>query len=425
MDGQLPQKRMRLLRIFFECPDLGFRATALSILNTATVYSTIAFVSDAQTPRAPIDPNELRRCITLCFSPKDLRSFAEKLGVSNLGSWDRGVQDGAREVVRHFERLGTLDQLVAKLAEAKPLMEWPGAPAPIAVIAVVPTVVETISPLASTPPSDAPSADAPPAIDTAAVAPVPPAAPPKPFGLTIPAPEPVLRDPFAPAWPGTSPSATTNSKRPEERKAAPIVAAIMVLVTFVAMGIFFAVRVSKTPERQSMEIVAGRPLRPNGPARMAADAMKRSLESLARGCDLELPRTADIDVWLFSAAYAQCGTRLGISFPPPGLRVDNPRSLNAPDDLFDAPSNAPSNAPTNNTPRQTNPNREPAGRPAPAPAPAKPAISDGCIEKCGATKRQCNRSCGSEPTSSSEYDRWQGCQTQCLSAASRCQLACQ
>lgn len=398
---------------------IGFKTTALSTLIPTTVYSTIAFVSDAQTPQTTIDPNELRRCITLCFSPKDLRSFAEKLGVTNLGSWDRGIQDGAREVVRHFERLGTLQQLVAKLAEAKPLMEWPGAPANAA---ATPTIVETTTP-PETPPADAPQLDTTattaPTVDTAAIAPVPPV---KPFGLTIPAPEPVIRDPFAPTWPGTSAnSGATNQKHVDERKYAPIVAAIVVLVAFVAIGIFFAVRVSKTPEQQSMEIVAGRPLRPNGPARMAADAMKRSLESLARGCDLELPRGTDVDVWLFSAAYTQCGTRLGIAFPPPGLRVDKPRSLNTADD----PADAPDDAPIPNTPRQTSPNREPAARPAPAPAPAKPALSDGCVEKCGATKRQCNRACGSEPTSGSEYDRWQGCQTQCLSAASKCQLACQ
>ena len=59
------------------------------------------------------------------------------------------------------------------------------------------------------------------------------------------------------------------------------------------------------------------------------------------------------------------------------------------------------------------------------PAPAKPAISDACVQKCSATKLQCNRACGSEPTSGSQYDRWQGCQTQCLSTASKCQLACQ
>lgn len=379
-------------------------------------------MSDAQTPQATIDPNELRRCIALCFSPKDLRSFAEKLGVTNLGSWDRGIQDGAREVVRHFERLGTLEQLVAKLAEAKPLMEWPGSPTNAS---AAPTIVETTSP-PETPAADAPQLDVAatpaPNVDTAATAPVPPVPPVKPFGLTIPTPEPVIRDPFAPAWPGTSATAsTTNPKRVEERKYAPIVAAVIVLVAFVAIGVFFAVRVSRTPEQPAMEIVAGRPLRPNGPARMAADAMKRSLESLARGCDLDLPRGTDVDVWLFSAAYTQCGTRLGIAFPPPGLRVDKPRSLNAPDD----PADAPDDAPLVNTPRQTNPARDNAARPAPAPAPAKPAISDGCVEKCGATKRQCNRACGSEPTSGSEYDRWQGCQTSCLSAASKCQLACQ
>ncbi len=378
-------------------------------------------MSDAHTPQAPIDPNELRRCIAVCFSPNDFRSFAENLGVTNLGSWDHGIQDGAREVVRHFERLGTLDQLVAKLAEAKPLMEWPGA---VPSAETTATVVETNTPPTTS--SDTPQLDtAPPAaatVDTAATAPLAPVPPVKPFGLTIPAPEPVLRDPFAPAWPGTAtPAATTNPKGAEGQKSTPIIAAVAVLVAFVAIAIFFVVRVSRTPERQAMEIIAGRPLRPNGPARMAADAMKRSLESLARGCDLEWPRGTDVDVGLFSAAYTQCGTRPGIAFPPPGLRVDKPRSLDTPGD----PADSPNDAPTRDTPRQTNPGRDNAARPVPAPAPAKPVNSDGCIEKCAATKRQCNRACGSEPTSGSQFDRWQGCQTSCLSTASKCQLACQ
>jgi len=68
---------------------------------------------------------ELRRCITLSFSAGDLRELAEGLGARGLPGFDRGIQEAAREVVRHFERQGDLPRLVEKLAEARPLMEWP------------------------------------------------------------------------------------------------------------------------------------------------------------------------------------------------------------------------------------------------------------------------------------------------------------
>lgn len=406
---------------------------------------------DLQPPRPTYDPNEIRRCIALCFSPKDLRTFAENLGVTNLGTWDRGIQDGAREVVRHYERLGTLDELVAKLAEARPLMEWPAQQAPTASPFAPPPPPAPTPPPAPAPvagPLPPPVAPSPTDVLSDAAETNPPAAPePVPFAPRVisastaalpvkpaalptqPEPEPMLRDPFAPAFPGTAAgSSATNAKQLDGRKLAPFLAAGVVLISLITIGIFLAVRVGKNPETAAPEIVAGRPMRPDGPARLAADAMKKSFESLARGCDLELQRGAEVDSSLFSAAYAQCGMRIGAAFPPPGLRPDklrNPGSNDAANDSADEPPNAGTDSPAVNTPHQTNPGRNPAPRPAPAPAPTKAAPSSGCIDKCSATQRQCNRACGNEPTSSNGYDRWQGCQTQCLSAASRCRLACQ
>ncbi len=386
-------------------------------------------MSDPHPPHATYDPNEIRRCIALCFSPNDLRTFAENLGVTQLGTWDRGIQDGAREVVRHFERLGTLDELIAKLAAARPLMEWPApiANAPASPFAPAPpmapppaTISSTTNPVAAAlPNSFAPQVFPPPG----GAAPTP-TAPAKPtVAPTIPASEPVLRDPFAPSFPGTAGSqAATNPQRLEGKKLAPFIAAGVAMITIITIGIFLAVRVGKNPDPTPENTASGRPLRPTGPARMAADAMKRSLESLARGCDLEIPRGTDVDVWLFSAAYTDCGTRPGLAFPIPGLRNDKPRVQDSPPGAADPSEMTPA---PNSTPRQANPGRDPAPRTAPAPVPAKPPASDGCIEKCSATQRQCNRGCGSEPTSGAGFDRWQGCQTQCLSAASKCRLACQ
>lgn|GEM_PF-6926705 len=349
-------------------------------------------MSDSPDPRPTYDPNELRRCIALCFSSKDLRSLVESLGVTEIGSWDRGIQEAAREVVRHFERLGTLDVLVVKLAEARPLTEWPARRGDVA---AAPAAETNISPMA-----------APPETAASPVQPAPHVAKPD-----VVVPEPVIRDPFAPAWPGTAaPTSATNTRRSRGRTR--MLAAAVAMVAVVAIGIWIALRMGKGAE----PLAGAGELRPNGPARMAADAMTRSLERLARVCDVQVAPGTDVGVWIFPAAYSQCGARMGGAFPPPGLRLDRPM------DTAGAPLDAtePEPPPAMGLPKKTNPSRDTA----PRPLPDKVAPSDGCVAKCAATKHQCNRGCGAEPASRSEYDRWQGCQTKCLSAASKCQLAC-
>ncbi len=364
-------------------------------------------MSDPSTPRPAYDPNELRRCITLCFSPTDLRTLAESLGATDLHSWDRGIQEAARDVIRHFEKLGTVDQLVAKLAEARPLMEWP---APLHG-----STATNPSPFAP------PEPPAPPAITTTTTAPTT-ETPAKPAEPPAAAPVPVIRDPFAPAWPGTTVSPSFNEKQRDGRKITLLFGIGFVVVTTVAIGLFLAVRVGKSSETPaSTEMHAGRPLRPNGPARMAAEAMKRSFESLARGCDLQMEPGAEVGPWLFAAAYAQCGSRARIPFAPTDIRQNKPIASD------------PAAAPVNDAPDPiVTPRQTPAGRDTlprlPAAPPTKTApldTSSGCLDKCAAAKQQCSRACGTEPTSGAQYDRWQSCQTQCLSTASKCRLACQ
>ncbi|MDI3288801.1 hypothetical protein [Polyangium sp. 15x6] len=390
-----------------------------------------------QGERPSYDSAEVRRSITLCFSAKDLRELAEGLGATGLPGEGRGIQDVAREVVRHFERQGTLDRLVEALKQARPLMEWP---APIQRAGAAPAFPPP-PPLAPLTPEAAPVPAAEPAAEPAAApAPAPetasapaPAPPPAPAPTIVEPPRgteaPLLRDPYAPVWPGTA--SPREPARPVDGRRFTLLFAIAAVVIVVAsVGAFLVGRAGSNSSGPA-PLLAGtdaqakgeRPLRESGPSRLAADAVRKSLGNLARGCDLPLGPNEEPSTDLFKSAYEQCGMRPMIGRPP---------SIGRPSRPADAPGGAPPTSDDANppdTPAPAKARAAPATQPRKAPATTdKPALPDNgtaCVDRCSATQKQCNRGCGSEPTLSSEYGRWQSCQAQCLSAASRCRLACQ
>jgi hypothetical protein len=397
------------------------------------------------------DPNELRRCIAFCFSASELRALCEGMGAEGIGGFDRGAQEAAREVVRHFEKLGQLDRLVAKLKEAKPLVEWP-APLPAEEQAFQPPAItaqpaaEVAPPPAAAAPEAAPAAApeaAPAAAPEAAPAPVTAPAPaPAPAPAAAPAPPPaaptgpIIRDPYAPAFPGTAPRAAAPTG-----VRGPVV--IAVFGALVLLGVSFVIylvltRANKFEDPNATAAASAsasarppRPRRPSGIARIAADTMDRSLANLARAC--EIPAGDTPGAGLFKTAYEQCGARsqpgrpnvprptsTGSGSTPstptstPGA-ADDPAPPSTPDPSPPSKSTAPSDA----TPRTARTG---------APTTTKPAdngAADACLGKCASAQHQCNDRCGPEPKESSKYGQWQGCQAQCLSAASKCRLACQ
>ncbi|MDI1436196.1 hypothetical protein [Polyangium sorediatum] len=398
-----------------------------------------------QGERPSYDPAEVRRCITLCFSAKDLRELAEGLGATGLPGEGRGIQDVAREVVRHFERQGSLDRLVEALKQARPLMEWPApiarAGVPAAALAFPPPPpLAPLAPAAEPAPAPAPEPAPAPAAEPApapepAAAPAPATAPeagsaPAPTVIEPPrGPEaPLLRDPYAPGWPGTAPREPVQPV--DGRRFTLLFAIAAVVIVIASVGAFLVGRAGSNagpaPLLAGTDAMAKgeRPLRESGPSRLAADAVRRSLGNLARGCDLPLAPSEEPGTDLFKSAYEQCGMRPMIGRPPSGPRPTRPADSagGAPpaggSDLFDTPTPAPA-------PTRAAPATQPRKTPATTDKPALPDNGAACVNRCSATQKQCNGGCGSEPTLSSEYGRWQACQAQCLSAASRCRLACQ
>ncbi len=342
------------------------------------------------------DPVELRRRMAVCFSAPELRELAESLGVAGAITWDRGQMEAARELIRQFEKYYGLGILVAKLRALRPDVEWPEPALPA---------------LASPPPAPKTIADAPPRQEERDVRPTihdPLAPPPDQAAREQPAPS----HRAAPAWPGTAgpTPATSAASRAIDARVLIVVAGLTVLAALIAYAAGRASRPpSAAPEAAGSALPASSTAlrRPNGPATHAADAFRRSLDRVVRGCDL--PVSADRDASILGLALARCGLQLraplsALNASPPDPPLANGRAAD--------PKPQGKARPT-----------KPAKDPPPAKDPAT-AKADACLAGCDAERRSCNDHCGAEPLESSLYDGYMRCRSRCLSATSHCRLAC-
>lgn len=330
-------------------------------------------------PAEVYDAVELRRRIVVCFTPGELRELADQLGVGGSIAWDRGIQEAARELVRQCDRYAGLGALVAKLREAKPLMEWP-------------------EPAATSPaPADEPAVAAPPSAPIAA----PPSAP-----IAAPAAAPPVAAPppvASPVWPGFAAPPPPPSRGVDPRLLV-VVAALMLAAAVIA---YLAGRAATAPA--ASEASAEAPPRPVGPAALAAGAVARHLAALIRVCELP-PSPLDGEI-IFRRAFDRCG--------PPPPPPERPLPSRSPAPLASGAPSAPADeAPDRGAPRAKHPRGDaPPGEAAPKPA-------KGCTGTCDAEHRACKQRCGPEPMESSGYDTYQRCLGRCLTEASHCRLAC-
>jgi hypothetical protein len=377
----------------------------------------------------PYDSADLRRQIAVSFSTPELRQLAETLGVGGSIRWNHGPQEAVRDLVRQFERYYGLGTLVAKLQELRPLVDWPdpavlpppasqlqaAAPAPadpspaLAPIAdplVPPSATGHATPVAPLPPPTPPIADLPP---LSAAAPSAPVSLPAPSALPASA---LAASRPAPVWPGTVGS------NPEPPRSQGIDARVLVVVaglTVLAAVIAYAAgRASNTGQSAQAPAQADTaigpvpvPRRAPGPATRAADAVLRGLANVAKSC--ELPPGTEANAELLARAFERCG-------PPP------PR---APMTIDRVPPPVIDRDPPRDPPSDPAPARP---KPARANAPSTPADPGGpgsaCLSRCNADSRSCYAGCGAEPTQSSQYEGYMHCRSRCMSALSRCRLAC-
>lgn len=358
------------------------------------------------------DAAEIRGRIAVCFSAAELRRFAEELGVTGV-TWDRGLNDAAHDLVRHFEKRGELGKLVGRLREARPLVEWPelsdlpaaAPPAPFAEHAPhipPPAPLPDVAPMPVSPPKDvSPTLRAPPMPPAMAATGAP--GPSRSSGPALGGGSAArsLRGLF-----GSSERGPAGAPRRVEPR---LLAAAGALACVCLATAFLVGRASSSPGSEPAAASDPRDAgaasdapskaRPDGVAALAAAAVKRRVESVARVCEIPPGPAGDV----MRRAFERCGPKPPLSpqRATDGAGLDRP----AADVGLQAPP----------------------GRPAPRPAAGAPlpaAGNAGCVAACDRRHRACRSQCGPEPTQSSRYKRYQDCLSTCLEQSSKCRLGC-
>jgi len=387
----------------------------------------------------------------VCFSATELRQFIEAIGLAAEVGQDKGMQEMARLLVRHFERQGSLEALVTRLRQARPLMEWP-EPSALPAFATEGVPPPTPPPLPPGPAGiAAPFGAAPPIPPAASSRGAPPSPDAEPRILADPYASPGA--PLAPGWPGTVAPAEAPPSGAGRLKIGLLVAGAAIAVAIAA----FAIGRASTPpeaagdaktqapeaagEAKTQAPAAGSAaaVKTEGAAAIARGAIDRSLANVARAC--EVPIEGKPGPEIFRRMTERCGPRPSLGRqdrPPPGTATTA-----LPDPSQPGQAGAGAGAGQGSTGGQTSPPGEPsqAGEPSKSPGPAEtetkaapapaggpkalPAAPNaGCLGACEAKHRTCKQGCGAEPKQSSQYTEYNACLAKCLSGNSKCKLSC-
>lgn len=364
---------------------------------------------------------DLCRLISISFTGGELRALASELGVSSEIDWERGTASAARDLVRYFERGGTMPVLVAKLSEARPLVEWP----------------EAMPSVAAAPPPAPP----PPLVEAlSAPAPAPTTLPQK----ASEAPLPTKPDPYlTPKWPGTTDPRAGEKNKQNTKNIDPknpiIIGAVASIVVVAALIAYFVGRSASSPERgdatntkSTIELAASASASARAQAAASAKAripswivsaaIAKGLANVARNCELPINENAqNIDESVISRALALCG-RPNSQEQIPYNPSENTNNTNESQETREKPS-----AKTTKTGEKAieSPKALPRPKSNEAPPPAAGGSGGGCLNGCNTEHNTCKKQCGKEPTESSLYEQFQSCNSRCLVAFSKCKRSCQ
>lgn len=380
------------------------------------------------------------------------------MGVSGEVSFGRGVGEAARDLVRHFERKGQLGSLVAKLREAKPLMEWPepaeggegGATDPDArwmgmqgnpsvsggnpsVSLGNPGVLSgsggsaVIDPFLAKPAGPAITA-ADEASRSEAGGREASAGGPASGSAGAPSGNGSSGTPPAPRGGGAAPSSQgftwPGMAGGDAEQSAPsrgvdprifiVASALMLVAVIIAFIAGRAGAPSAAPAGDNAGAVGERGAEQapalSGPGALVASDIRRALAGVARACEVPVRGEPEEDVLL--RAYDQCGPRPALPVRP----LSEPLPPNP-----DSPAAARSAEPAGGA-RNAGAPRQAAPRPAELPVDRSSAAQ--CTRSCDSAQRTCNTQCGAEPSNSSQYAQYQACLGRCLRDASKCRLEC-
>ncbi len=304
-------------------------------------------------------------------------------------------------------------ELIRRLSNEKPLVEWPELAndderwaGPMSAPMSLPTA-SLAEPHATivmdAPPSDAVVPPSPTLLD----------ATPPPAASVEPAP-PSAKAPLSAAFTPGLPSAFSPSPAPEKRVPYLALGGIVFGLLGVAFGVGIFVSRPAAPAAPTSEAAAAshRPARGKSPAGRAAGLVDHALVELGSLCEVDVEGAPNAEV--FTLSLEACGRD----------EVEKLRRLREKEMLVSRSDRDRDPAPTNtNAPlpivRQpggpapkTNPDRQPQ--------PAKA----GCRGQCSSSRAACQSDCGAEPTDAARYGAYQSCISRCVSEESRCRLGC-
>jgi hypothetical protein len=356
------------------------------------------------------DAADLRLRVRGAFSGAELRRLLEAWGAKaeELGGSQTEL---AHQVVKLGCKVHGLSELLRKLSNEKPLVEWPEVPndderwagpmslnveAPPASLAVPTEAGEALEPTLGVPLESPPNDEAAPSAQPPAATPAPPVVEPAPPSLRQPAPyafEPSPPVSAGPPW-----------------KLLAILGGVIGLV-----GVAFAVGtlVASSRDKQATTAVEQTPARPRGKtaAGRAASLLEGALTALGNLCEVEVEGAPTVEV--LELSLEACGRD-----EVDKLRRQQERQmLESRQDDRDRPDpSVPSARPL--------PPRPGFAPPAPGRTTNPSAPKAGCRGACNSSRGECQTSCGREPSDASRYAPYQACISHCVAEESRCRLAC-
>lgn len=375
-----------------------------------------------------VNRGELRTLVQGAFSAAKIVELGTAWGLEPAPEWGRSATEAAHGLVRDGEKKLGIQECIRRLRVAEPLIEWPdvdeaalsewGPPSARAADPETSVVANHLALSSNVVSAEASPGDQPAA--TPADAPESRAAPPS-------------RAPHAAApFPGTEPpEPRRNGIEPKFVVAIGGIVLAIAIVAFAAGLLWSRGSSASSDTSRTGATASGSPPFPSrageapaqagsarlGPAMLAAGILEAHVLDVASRCSV--PSNAGSSREVLELAMVLCD-RKAPALDEEALDTFRPRSPTDPTDP-DVPD------PDDEEPRTSRPKPAPFSRSAPGatPTPRPPGPSGGgCIAKCKTYRSSCLSQCGPEPNDASKYDLYAGCTSKCVSAESRCRLAC-
>jgi hypothetical protein len=360
------------------------------------------------------DHPELRRNVQLAFTLNELRQLAKDWGIDTPEAWDESLESAARAIVRQAERSIGTSELIRRLKQRKPLVEWPEIPVDdtrwqgVATPDARDGMTDVVAPMSERKQAPLPQGPiAPTLIDlgdlaTSSSEAAPSEAAPSSAPASTAAPPSTSREPRGPPSAGMANPWISAPPKPETSSIPMRTAIVIGVVALATIGLAFGAGIFWRARGSAVDAKSDGVGVPHPLADRAILLFEDALVDVAQRCKLT-KSSGFSPIEILGAAQDECGIAL------PTTRGSIPE-----DDVSSRERVAP----------KTKPAREREG-PAIAPIQRDPTRGGTtCASKCAKQKSSCKSACGNEPSDASQYDAWQSCTSKCYASESRCRTSC-